>query len=338
LTGSGQCIGIAELGGGYLDSDVTAYFNYEGLPVPTVISVGVDGAVNDYNDNTLNANVEVALDIQLAGSVAYGAKIVVYFGPNSDQGWIDLLNAMVADNTSCNGNHFSVISISWGGVENTWMNSTVESLESIFQHAAFYGITITTASGDQGSENGDFGSASVTYPCSSAYTLCCGGTAISVTNNEITEEIVWNNAGGASGGGISTIIPRPSWQNATYGDVVLPNRGVPDVSFYAGYPGYYVELGGTLTNDNVGTSAAAPMWAGFIALMNEKLSPTRLGLLNPIIYNLPNNEGFRDITSGNNQIQSGDPYFLAQPGWDACTGWGSPNGTVLMNAIVATKN
>jgi kumamolisin len=327
--GSGQTIGIIELGGGYKTSDLSTYFKALGLKAPSVKSVSVDGGVNQPGADT-DSDGEVMLDIEVAGSVAPGANIVVYFTTNTDQGFVDAITTAVHDTT----NKPSVISISWGGPEDSWTQQSANAMLQAVTDAAALGVTITAAAGDNGSDDGvGDGQLHVDLPACLPPVLGCGGTRLNTANDTITSEVVWNETAsgeGATGGGVSKVFPIPSYQ-AKAGVPVNPEtnfagRGVPDVSGDADpLTGYRVRVDGK--NMVIGgTSAVAPLWAGLVALLNQALG-TPVGFLNPAIYQIGESV-FRDITVGNNG------YWSAGPGWDACTGLGSPNGTALMNALL----
>jgi kumamolisin len=321
-TGQGECVGIIELGGGERPADLTAYFSGLGItPGPTVTVVSVDQAKND--PTTANGpDGEVMLDIEVVGSVAPLARIAVYFAPNTDAGFLDAVTTAIHDTT----NRPSVISISWGGPESTWTGQALAAFDSAFQAAGTMGITVCVAAGDGGSSDGvTDGADHVDFPASSPHALACGGTSIQVSGGAITQETVWNDGaqGGAGGGGVSTVFAVPAWQaglhasKTTGGSTVLARRGVPDVSGDADpQTGYNVRIDGA---DAVigGTSAVAPLWAGLLARINAARG-TPVGFINPTLYANPS--ALRDITQGNN----GD--FAAGPGWDACTGLGSPHG------------
>ena len=326
--GSGETIGIIELGGGYNPSDITNYFSGLGLTPPTVVAVSVDGGTNSPT-NPSSADGEVALDIEVAGAVAPGAKIAVYFTPNTDQGFIDAITTAVHDTT----NTPSVISISWGGPESSWAQSSLTALDNACQSAGALGVTITVAAGDNGSSDGASGN-NVDFPASSPHVLACGGTRLEVSGTTITSEVVWNDgsSGGATGGGVSTAFPVPTWQtglssSGTGGTVALTGRGVPDVAGDASpTTGYNILVDGT-SEVVGGTSAVAPLWAGLIAIVNQ-LKGSPVGFVNPTIYQ--SSSAFHDITSGNNGA------FSATAGWDACTGMGSPIGTAIATALGVT--
>ncbi|WP_353071954.1 S53 family peptidase [Tunturiibacter gelidoferens] len=330
---AGQTIGIIELGGGYKTTDLTAYFKTLGQKTPSVKTVSVDGGKNSPT-NANSADGEVMLDIEVAASVAPGANIVVYFAPNTDQGFIDAIATAVHDTT----NKPSVISISWGGPESSWTTQSLNALDAACQSAAALGITITVASGDNGSTDGlTDGSNHVDFPASSPHVLACGGTKLIGTGSSINSEVVWNeiaNNEGATGGGVSNFFPLPTWQ-ANAGVPAPTNsaggRGVPDVSGDADpSTGYIIRVDGK-TLPIGGTSAVAPLWAGLIAVANAQ-NGTSAGFIQPAIYAAKGAAAFNDITSGTNY--SGSPTgFTAGPGWDACTGLGSPIGTKLITVV-----
>jgi kumamolisin len=333
VSGQGETIGMIELGGGYNPSDLSTYFRTLGIsPAPSVVSVSVDGQTNSPTGDPSGPDAEVMLDIEVAGAVAPGAKIVVYFAPNTDAGFLDAIHQAVMDKT----NNPSVISISWGGPESSWSAQSMQSFNSAFQSAAGLGITVCVAGGDQGSTDGvNDGQAHVDFPASSPYALACGGTHLIGSGTTISDEEVWNDLpnDGATGGGVSANFPLPSWQaNAGVPASVNPGnakgRGVPDVAGDADpLTGYQVDVDGSNTVVG-GTSAVAPLWAGLIALINQSLGKS-VGYLNPTLYTIiaASAGAFHDITVGNNGS------YAAGPGWDACTGWGTPNGQVILQRL-----
>jgi kumamolisin len=325
---AGQTIGLIELGGGFRAADITAYFKTLKLTAPTVTAVSVDKGKNSPSTAS-GADGEVMLDIEVSASVALGAKIAVYFAPNTDQGFIDAVTQAVHDTT----NKPSVISISWGGPESTWTKQSLTALDAACQAAAVLGVTITVAAGDDGSTDGvTDGATHVDFPASSPHVLGCGGTKLTGSGKTIASEVVWNELAaneGATGGGVSNSFALPTWQ--TSAKVPAPTvsgggRGVPDVSGDADpATGYSVRVDGqTLVIG--GTSAVAPLWAGLIALANAA-NKTTAGFINPTIYAAAAKTAFRDITSGNNGA------FSAGPGWDACAGLGSPMGAAVIKAL-----
>lgn len=327
LDGTGQCIAIIELGGGYKMDDLKTYFQYLKLPMPEVVEVSVLGATNTPGGD---ADGEVMLDIEVAGAVAPKARIVVYFAPNTDQGFITAI-ANAAHDTE---HRPSVISISWGGPENSWRPSARVAMNNVIRDAALMGVTVTVAAGDNGSSDGVRDRRNhVDLPACCPFALACGGTRLEGTGASITSETVWNDGpDSAGGGGVSEVFPAPAYQSG----VTIPHprghhrfvgRGVPDVAGNADpNSGYLVRVDGTDTVVG-GTSAVAPLWAGLVALINQNRA-TPVGFLNPTLYQAAvAQEAFFDVTQGNNGA------FSAGPGWDACTGLGSPNGARLLAAL-----
>jgi len=270
------------------------------------------------------------LDIQVAGAVAPAAKIAVYFAPNTDQGFYNCIAAAIHDKAR----NPSVVSISWGMPEDRWNSQTINAFNALFHDAAMMGISVCAASGDNGSSDGDTdGADHVDFPASSPWVLSCGGTNLAISGGKITSETVWNDgdSGGASGGGVSQHFSKPSYQASV--NVPTPvasnptGRGVPDVAGNADpASGYVVLIGGQETVVG-GTSAVAPLWAGLIALLNERIGK-KVGWLHPKLYSkLAPGKALRDITTGNN----GD--FYAHVGWDPCTGLGTPNGAAILKLL-----
>jgi kumamolisin len=328
-TGQGQCVALIELGGGFVPADLQTYFTAQGAGTVQVSAVSVDSATNAPSGSPNGPDGEVALDIEVVGTIAPQAKVVVYFAPNTDAGFLDAVTTAIHDTT----NSPSVLSISWGGPESTWTAQALTAMDSAFQVAAMMGITVCVASGDNGSSDGVSGGANhVDFPASSPYALACGGTSLRASASGIQSEAVWNDgaSGGASGGGVSTFFALPTWQaglqlRGTAGSAIpLSKRGVPDVAGDADpETGYAVRIDGSETVIG-GTSAVAPLWAALIARINQ-LNGRPAGYLQPRLYQSP--QSLRDITQGNNGS------FAAAPGWDACTGLGSPNGSALAAII-----
>jgi kumamolisin len=337
--GTGECIGILEFGGGYSTTDLNNYFQQLGIPTPSITAMSVDGAANQPAPGQDSPDTEVMLDIEVAGAVAPGANIVVYFSNFTEQGWVDAITTAVHDNV----HKPSVLSISWGFAEGQmiWSNQAIQAVNEAFQAAAAMGVTVCCAAGDDGSRDQvDDGLAHCDFPASSAFVLACGGTTLQGSGNNITSETVWNDGpdGGATGGGISDTIDLPTYQaTANVPPSVNPGgrigRGVPDVAGNADPETGYLILADGQQGTVGGTSAVAPLWAGLIARINQKLG-TPAGFLNPLLYTqLANANALKDITTGNNDITGHIGGYSAGPGWDACTGVGSPNGTAIGNAM-----
>jgi len=323
--GTGQTIAIIELGGGYQPADLDTYFNGLGLATPSISAVSVDGGNNQPGSA---ADAEVMLDIEVAGALAPAATFVVYFAANTDQGFYSAISqAAHSDKQPA-----TVMSISWGGPEDSWTAASREAMETALEDAAALGITVSVAAGDNGSSDGDSdGQAHVDYPAASPSVLSCGGTKLLSSGNKIRSEVVWNETAageGASGGGVSTVFALPTWQ-ADAGVPAAPGgfggRGVPDVAGNADpLTGYTVLIDGQ-SEVIGGTSAVAPLWAALITRLNQQLGKS-LGFVNATLYAIGSG-AFHDITQGKNGA------YQAGTGWDACTGLGSPSGRTLLVAL-----
>ncbi|HKM53622.1 MAG TPA: S53 family peptidase [Isosphaeraceae bacterium] len=221
----------------------------------------------------------------------------------------------------------SVISTSWGSAEDP-TDPTTKQIDQILQDAASMGVTLCAASGDSGSRDNpnDPDHATVDFPASSPSALGCGGTALRVSGTKITDEVVWEDH---SGGGVSRIFDLPSYQeSAGVPSAVNPagpvRRGVPDVAGDADpATGYKILVDGQSITIG-GTSAVAPLWAGLMARINQKLGHNA-GFINTLLYQNP--QAFNDIKSGSNTD------YNAGPGWDPCTGLGSPKGAAILQAL-----
>jgi len=332
VTGSGQCIALIELGGGFRTSDLQQYFSELKLAQqPVVNSVSVDDGHNAPTGDANGPDGEVMLDIEVAGAIAPGARIVVYFAPNTDAGFLDAVMTAIHDTD----NRPSVVSISWGSAESEWTSQATQAMDQAFQEAATLGVTVCCASGDNGSSDSvTDGLAHVDFPASSPHALACGGTRLESSNSSISSETVWNDGPGqgATGGGVSDVFAPPTWQKALQIKSANPGghrgRGVPDVAGDADpETGYQVRIDGQQLVFG-GTSAVAPLWAGLLALINERRG-IPVGFINPIVYGQGIRAGFHDITEGTNGA------YRAGSGWDACTGLGSPDGAKLLALISA---
>ncbi|MFD0746493.1 protease pro-enzyme activation domain-containing protein [Phytohabitans flavus] len=223
--GTGQTLAIVVMGGGFRDEDMDSYFAGLGLPKPAIRTVAVDGV-----DNTPGGagSIEVVLDVQIAGALAPGAQIVVYFAPNSDRGALNALHAAIhADPTP------TAISLSWGASEVASSGQLLDAMDDLFAEAAALGVTVVAASGDGGSSNGLFdGVSHVNFPASSPHVLACGGTTLLADpqTGTIMAETVWNTgAAGVTGGGVSRAFDLPTWQ-AGAGYRTAPARISQDVA------------------------------------------------------------------------------------------------------------
>ena len=332
LTGSGQTIALVEFDSGFYPSDIAQYESLAGLPNVPVTPVLVDGY--DGSPGGVNENAEVSLDIEMAISMAPGSdQVLVYEGSEPD----DILNCIATNGVA------NQISASWG-------YSIDASTEQIYQQFAAQGQSFFNASGD-----GDAWVGSIPYGClEDSNITIVGGTTLTTSGpgGSWASETVWNwgytgatgwNPDGyvGSSGGISTDVSIPGWQqginmSANHGSTTM--RNVPDVALTA--DNIYVVYGNGATGLFGGTSCAAPLWAGFTALVNEQAyagGQSLAGFLNPAIYTIGQGPSytsdFHDITSGNNTWDQSPANFFAVPGYDLCTGWGSPTGIGLITAL-----
>jgi kumamolisin len=341
-----QCIGLLEFGGGVEQSDVTSYFQKIGLPAPKVQIIAVDGVSTDPTADP-DSTGEVMLDVDIAGALAGGAKVAVYFSTFDEKGLVDILSTVINDRT----NDPSVLSVSWGWDENQpftngilWSAAAIEHVNHSLLAAAHLGITVCVSTGDDGSEaQVQDGHAHVNFPATSPYVLAVGGTTLHArkgTNKQMAvTEVVWNDGpGSGGGGGVSDITPIPSWQEGKVPRSINPGnfagRAIPDVAANADPNTGYLVMNGGQFGIVGGTSASAPLWASLVTRINA-LNGARAGNFNALLYTMIGPAGaLRDITSGNNDTDGLlDGQFQAGPGWDACTGWGVPDGIKLLTAL-----
>lgn len=312
----GGIIAIVELGGGWVQADMEAFFQSVGQPMPSITDVSVDGTQNSPNQGGTagQADFEVALDIQVAGAAYFAgtgksATIRVYWSQ-------DIASAVKkAAEDGCD-----VCSISWGADEAVWGKTAAEQMEATAAAATQAGMIVFAASGDNDSSDGGPTPANVDVPASCPHVVGCGGT-----KKTATVETVWNDNPGqtngeGTGGGYSTIFPVQAFQlgapPAPAGSNAGKGRMVPDVAADADPQTGYTILVHGAPNVVGGTSAVAPLYAGLFAAMG-----TKLGFVTPRLWQSP--RSFHDITQGNNG------FYNAAPGPDPCTGLGSPIGAQL---------
>jgi len=334
VDGRGQTIGVVALGGGYAEADLRGFFTRLRIRKPRYVSISVDGARNAPFGSTKSFDGEVTGDIQTIGALAPGARVAVYFAPNTARGFLDAVSAAVHDPKQ----QITVLSVSWGQAEVHFARRTLEAFNDVLLEAAVLGVTVCCASGDHGAFAATRDRVPhVTFPASSPYVLACGGTTLVAKRKRIVSETVWHNQTGASGGGVSTLFPLPSWQRRVRVPTATNRRrgrGVPDVASNADPRTGFRIFGRGAWHVGAGTSAAAPVWAALIARINQ-VRGLPVGLVTPFLYGhyprLLKDGAIRKIKRGNNGT------FRAQRGWDRCTGLGVPDGTKLANAIQHPK-
>jgi kumamolisin len=357
---AGQTIAIAELGGGYFASDVAAYCSKFQRPVPNIKAVAVDAPAytleqilalpSQERAEELDFSVEVMMDVEIVAGLCPAANILVYISTFDQQGWVDLLNAVIDSKPVS-------LSVSWGMSEDDsdWSATAIKEINGRLNALRLLGVTTCLSSGDDGAGDGVADhKAHVDFPASSPFVLAVGGTMLKNSGGTL-KEVAWNDppgqrfigdkptGGGSSGGGVSTVFKRPAWQKVSVKSLNgggIDGRVLPDVAAVAGEPSYDLFFAGRPA-PNGGTSAAAPVWASLIARVNAALpAAKRQRFVTPLLYRNSGNGASVgevasvDITLGNN-ISKPDPGrgYSATPGYDAVTGWGVPDGVKLLNAL-----
>ena len=330
LNGAGQTVGLLEFDG-YYPGDITTYESQSGLTNVPLQNVLLDG----YSGSAGSGNLEVALDIEVAIAMAPAlAKVVVFEAPNSSGFFNDILNSMASSN------QIKQFSCSWG-----YSGTPNSTMDQIFKQMITQGQSFFDASGDSDAYTGSTG-----VPNDDPYVTIVGGTTLSTTGpgGAWVSETVWNVGGGlGSSGGISTYYSIPGWQtnvNMTANLGSTSMRNIPDVALIANNV-WCVHDNGNSSGYVRGTSIAAPLWAGLTALMNQQAAAAgkpSVGFLNPGIYAIGASANytasFHDITSGDNTWSSSPNKFYAVPGYDLCTGWGTPAGQNLIDALAGTPD
>lgn len=328
LTGSGQSVALVQFDA-YYYSDIANYINLTGLgnyPI-TLTNVAVNGGVAVPGGN----NIEVCLDIEMVISMAPGtSKIIVYEAPNGSTAWSTILSRIANDNLA------RQVSCSWG---NSSPGGRDPTSEGIFKQMSAQGQSFFNATGDSDAFLGG-----VPFPSESTNITQVGGTSLSTTGpgGAWSGETAWNRGGGVgTSGGVSANYGIPGWQQ---GIVMTDNHGsttqrnVPDVALTGENIYVTYDNGGAAFVG--GTSCAAPLWAGFMALVNQQatdLGQTPIGFINPAVYEIGKSSSynlcFNDTAAGDNFKSTSPTNFPAVAGFDLCTGWGTPNGTNLINAL-----
>ncbi len=324
LTGAFQNLALLEFDG-YFPSDIATYESFAGLPNVPLQNVLLDG----FNGVPGSGNGEVCLDIEMCVAMAPGlSQIIVYEAPNDyPNGQDDILNRIANDNSASQ-------------ISSSWDLSDSPVTDQIYRQFAAQGQSFFQASGD----NCSFYPGSQMQYTDDPYVTLVGGTTLTTAGpgGSYISETVWNwGAGEGSGGGISTNYSMPSWQqgvNMSTNGGSTTMRNVPDVAFTA--DNIFVVSDNGAGAAAGGTSAAAPLWAAFTSLINEQAlenGEAPVGFVNPAIYAIAESQSyaatFHDITTGNNTNLVNTNLFYAVPGYDLCTGWGTPSGTNLANLL-----
>ena len=343
--GSGQKIAILEFGGKYIASDLQLFLKLAGLKSATPeVNVKNVLPLPAQQQNDPDSIGETMLDIEVIAGVCPKATIDVYFSRWSEKGWVDNLDAVMTDADAA-----PIVSVSYGLAEgqDIWTQQAVDHVNDTLKELANAGVTVCVSTGDDGSDDqvAD-GQAHVSFPASSPYVLAVGGTTLDRSTND---EVVWfegdgvrRDQGGSTGGGVSEFNPKPSWQTVNIPSVdpsVKSGRIIPDVAAdAAGSTGYFMVAQNTPAIVG-GTSAATPLWAALLTRIGQ--AGKKVGFLTPRLYTANSTTGgkplgsvaCRDITSGSNKSGDSVAGYSALVGYDACTGWGSPNGKALLEHL-----
>lgn len=328
--GKGQTIGVIALGGGYRESDLRAYFKRLKLPQPRFTAVSVLGARNNPSGRSAQMDGEVAGDIQTVGALVPGAHVVVYFAPNTERGFLAAVAHAVHDEKW----RPSVLSISWGRNEMHWSRRMLRVFDQVLMEAALLGITVCCSSGDTGEMADSLDRIPhVCFPAASPWVVACGGTSLATRRAGRIMECAWSNKTGASGSGTSALCVRPRWQGRS-SKASHVGRRIPDVAANADPDSPYRVYVNGAWHVGAGTSAAAPMWAGLVARVNQ-IRGERIGLLTPALYGhagaLVKHRAMRRVPVSHGRA--------APPGtgWAPHTGLGVPHGTHLINVLARVR-
>lgn len=311
--GSGQTIGIVSLGGSISIPELEEYFAQTGITrTGTIDTLSVDGnqAVSDPD----GADVENNLDVCVAGALAPGANIIVGEAANTDNEFLDCYLALFA--AGC-----TEVTCSWGGPEESWTGQAISAFTQELGAAKAKGVILTGAAGDSGSSDGAPGE-NVDYPASDPSVVGMGGTVtLLAPDGSLASQGVWGGVrgDGATGGGYSSVFPRPAYQ----ANVAGAQRGVPDAAANADPRSGWIILGGSVG----GTSAAAPCMAAWFACARS--AGASIPDAHAFLY--ANAAAFSDVTVGSNGA------YVAAVGWDPCTGNGTPSAK-LAAAAAATAS
>ncbi|MBI4852273.1 MAG: S8/S53 family peptidase [Acidobacteria bacterium] len=338
IEGNGQSIGIIARSD-FNMSDVDLFRNLFKLPTTTITKIPAGGEIIDRGGIE---TLEVLLDTQLSGAAAPKADIKVVIADRNND--IDQSLAFFLNNLP----NTKVLSISFGACEKFLFPQFEALFNNLYKQAAAQGQSILVSSGDQGvNDCGDGQSLQVNALAASPFVTAVGGTSLRVNfdSNGNATDYLGEQGWIGSGGGVSNFFPITDYQSSA--GIFLQGRTVPDVALLAdpSQPGFFVVRDG-FTTVTGGTSASTPVWAGIFALTNQFSESKGLGNANPRIYNLgqqqqmsasPLRGFFNDITSGNNN-GGGLIGYMAQPGYDLCTGWGTPNTDRFVRSFISAPN
>lgn len=345
LDGSGVTVGILEFSNGYNPEDLAAFWAMADVTDPKLTFVSVDGTPNDNGQNPWDA--EATLDVEWVGALAPGAQIIVFeaaAGFTDAAFGLSLLKALRAA-LHASQNRPQILSISYGDGETRFPKATMEAWSALFFEGAMTGVTTLVASGDSGAYGlQEIGRPvpHVDAPANCPWVVAVGGTHLDLGAGDTrAQETGWTdtNNNGASGGGISQVFMVPPYQSGLHLPLkpgMRAGRGVPDVAANADPDsGYAIVFQGQIGPVG-GTSVAAPVWAALLARITQGRflrGLPALGYLHPSLYTASAEKALHDILVGNNNYFGVEGYQCG-PGWDAVTGWGTPDGQALYAYLV----
>ena len=315
--GSSQTIGVVQFRGEFRPDDFDRCMQAQGVKPARPIVKRVDDAELQHEIETTK-DLEAALDAQIIGALAPGARVVIYQAPDDERGFLDAIRTALFDEEF----EPSILSISYGWPERLWTPAALDILDELFTVASLIGVSVFCSSGDNGAELDYDGKPHVLAPASSQFVHACGATTI-VSGPGSEQEAAWEK----TGGGFSEHFDVPPWQDVVKSvaaeNKIDAGRGVPDVAAQES-PGYCVFLDGVELAMG-GTSAVAPMWAALAARINQRLG-VPIGFFSPLLY-ASREKILRDVTDGSNG------RYQARAGWNPCTGLGVPLGGAIEAAL-----
>lgn len=354
-TGSGETIVIVDAHGSpTIAHDLEVFDKAFGLPAPPSLTIRQDAGASKFdttNPDDLSWGVETTLDVEWSHVFAPGAKILLEETPVSEtEGVHGFPQIVEAENYVINHNLGDVISQSFGATEPTFPSKqSLLDLRSAFESAANHHVTVLGASGDNGATDAESDGTTLfpfrvnSWPSSDPLVTSVGGTMLSLSDagNRLRPDVVWNDGFGAGGGGVSSIFARPAFQNGVQ-SVVGDSRGTPDIALSAAVNGavdiyYSYQPGFNGWNIVGGTSEASPEFAGIVA-MADQVAGHRIGLLNPLLYQMHEGQnGLVDVTDGNNSF-AGVTGYNAGLGYDLASGVGTVDAARFVPALASLSH
>ncbi len=322
--GASETVAIVDAyGSPFLSYDVSVFDGINNL-LPANISIYEP--LGPITQSNFNWSIETSTDVEWVHAMAQKAHILLVLVPSASSEFLQEAINLTIENGMAN-----VISLSWGLSENEMPQGVLSEYSASFKMAALDHITVVAASGDHGAYNGG-STLQVNFPASSPYVTGVGGTSL-YAKNGVFSQTAWGGGSGkssyGSGGGFSTVFSAPKWQDPYgYNNTM---RGVPDVSLDANTQPGVIVIDENYEYGVGGTSIAAPMWAGMIAILDQ-VSGRSLGFLNPLLYQISRTgyygKALENVSTGTNG------YYYANYGWNPVTGLGTPNLGWMVKAVL----